>query len=50
MYSSAISRFGILITNGEFTSFNGPDPTEFVTSDTYNGKVEFVNSAFWGKK
>jgi len=44
----AASSFGLLITNGEFTSFNGPDPTEFVTSQRYNGKVEFVNSAFWG--
>ncbi|MGV3616532.1 MAG: glycosyl hydrolase family 28-related protein [Fimbriimonas sp.] len=40
--------FGILITNGEFTSFNGPDPTMVVVGPKHTGSLRFVNSAFWG--
>jgi len=44
----AADSYGILITNGEFTSFEGPDPTEVVVSKDNAGKVQFVNTAFWG--
>lgn len=39
---------GILITNGEFVSFHGPDPTMIRVEDTHSGTVRFVNCAFWG--
>ena len=40
--------FGLLITNGEFTAFHGPDPTEVCVPATNRGSVRFVNCAFWG--
>jgi len=40
--------FGLLITNGEFVSFHGPDPTMVDVSKTHSGSVRFVNCAFWG--
>ena len=40
--------FGLLITNGEFVSFHGPDPTMIGVSETNKGSVRFVNCAFWG--
>ena len=40
--------FGLLITNGEFVSFHGPDPTMVEVAQTNNGSVRFVNCAFWG--
>jgi hypothetical protein len=40
--------FGLLITNGEFVSFHGPDPTMVRVSGTNTGSVRFVNCAFWG--
>jgi hypothetical protein len=40
--------YGILITNGEFTSFKGPDPTMVRVERTNSGSVRFVNCAFWG--
>ncbi len=39
---------GILITNGEFVSFHGPDPTMIRIKKTHTGTVRFVNCAFWG--
>jgi hypothetical protein len=39
---------GLLITNGEFVSFKGPDPTMVRVAPTYGGTVRFVNCAFWG--
>jgi len=39
---------GILITNGEFVSFHGPDPTMIRVEKTHTGTVRFVNCAFWG--
>ena len=40
--------FGLLISNGEFTSFHGDQPT-MVRVETNNvGVVRFVNCAFWG--
>ena len=42
------SRYGLLITNGEFVSFHGPDPTMIKVEKTNTGSVRFVNCAFWG--
>ena len=42
------AAFALLITNGEFTSFHGDDPTMVEVLDTNRGVVRFVNSAFWG--
>jgi hypothetical protein len=39
---------GILITNGEFVSIDGPDPTMVRVADTHTGTVRFNNCAFWG--
>ena len=40
--------FGLLITNGEFVSFHGPDPTMVEVAKGHTGSVRFVNCAFWG--
>jgi hypothetical protein len=40
--------FGLLITNGEFVSFHGPDPTMIEIQPSHSGTVRFVNCAFWG--
>jgi len=40
--------YGLLITNGEFVSFHGPDPTMVAISQTNTGSVRFSNCAFWG--
>jgi len=40
--------FGLLITNGEFVSFHGPDPTMIEVAESHRGSVRFVNCAFWG--
>jgi hypothetical protein len=40
--------YGLLITNGEFVSFHGPDPTMIDVEKTNSGSVRFVNCAFWG--
>ncbi len=40
--------FGLLITNGEFVSFHGPDPTMVEVDKGHSGTVRFVNCAFWG--
>ncbi len=40
--------FGLLITNGEFVSFHGPDPTMIEVGPTNTGSVRFVNCAYWG--
>jgi len=40
--------YGILITNGEFVSFHGPDPTMVAVEKGHTGSVRFVNCAFWG--
>ena len=39
---------GVLITNGEFVSFQGKDPTMVVVKESNNGNVRFVNCAYWG--
>jgi hypothetical protein len=40
--------YGLLITNGEFVSFHGPDPTMIDVQETNKGSVRFVNCAHWG--
>ena len=40
--------YGILIANGEFTSFHGDDPTMLDVHATNTGVVRISNSAFWG--
>jgi hypothetical protein len=40
--------YGLLITNGEFVSFHGPDPTMIEVGNDNKGSVRFVNCAFWG--
>ena len=40
---------GLLITNGEFVSFRGPDPTMVDVKPTNTGSIRFVNCAFWGE-
>src|SRR5579863_1995104 len=40
--------YGVLITNGEFTSFHGQDPTMVEVLAGNKGVVRFSNSAFWG--
>jgi hypothetical protein len=40
--------YGILITNGEFTSFHGDDPTMLEVHSTNTGVIRIGNSAFWG--
>ena len=42
------SNIGLLISNGEFVSFHGPDPTMVRVGTNNVGSVRFVNSAFWG--
>lgn len=42
------ARFGLLIANGEFTSFHGPDPTMINVGTNNSGVVRFQNCAFWG--
>ncbi|MEJ5251736.1 MAG: hypothetical protein HPY54_10750 [Chthonomonadetes bacterium] len=39
---------GILITNGEFVSFRGSDPTMVRVAPSHSGTVRFVNCAYWG--
>ena len=40
--------FGVLISNGEFVSFSGPNPTMVEIKATNSGTVRFSNCAFWG--
>lgn len=42
------SPIGLLISNGEFVSFHGPDPTMVRVGTNNTGSIRFVNSAFWG--
>jgi hypothetical protein len=42
------AAFGLLISNGEFTSFHGPDPTMVAVGTGNSGSVRFENCAFWG--
>jgi hypothetical protein len=42
------ARMALLISNGEFVSFHGPDPTMVRVEKGNTGSVRFVNCAFWG--
>jgi hypothetical protein len=42
------AEFGLLITNAEFTSFHGDDPTMIEVAEGNVGVVRLSNSAFWG--
>ena len=42
------AEYGLLISNGEFTSFHGPDPTMVLIGSDNSGSVRFENCAFWG--
>jgi Pectate lyase superfamily protein len=42
------AEYGLLISNGEFTSFHGPDPTMVRVGADNTGSVRFENCAFWG--
>lgn len=42
------SEYGLLISNGEFTAFHGPDPTMVCVGPNNSGSVRFENCAFWG--
>lgn len=44
----ASAPFGLLISNGEFVSFHGPDPTMVEVGTNHTGTVRFANCAFWG--
>ncbi len=39
---------GLLITNGEFVTFAGEDPTQVVTTESFKGLVQLNNCSFWG--
>lgn len=43
-----IQHMGLLITNGEFVSFAGDDPTMIIINETCTGQIRLVNCAFWG--
>jgi len=43
-----IQYMGLLITNGQFVAFNGPDPIAIVVNETCRGSVRLTNCAFWG--
>jgi hypothetical protein len=40
--------YGLLIVNGEFTSFHGEDPTMVEVLPSNSGVLRISNSAFWG--
>ncbi len=42
------ARMALLISNGEFVSFHGPDPTMVEVKASNSGSVRFVSCAFWG--
>jgi hypothetical protein len=42
------AQMALLISNGEFVSFHGPDPTMIEVTSSNRGAVRFVNCAFWG--
>jgi len=43
-----IQPMGLLITNGQFVSFNGDDPTGVIVGEQCGGQVRLVNCNFWG--
>ena len=47
-WSRTRPHLALLISNGEFVSFHGPDPTMVRVEAAHSGAVRFVNCAFWG--
>jgi hypothetical protein len=45
----ASAPYGLLITNGEFVAFHGPNPIMVEVAPTHDGTVRFLNCACWGK-
>jgi hypothetical protein len=43
-----LQPYGLLITNGQFVSFLGKEPTQIVVQPTCHGSVRLQNCAFWG--
>ncbi len=43
-----VQPMGLLITNGQFVSFNGTNPRGLVVSETCTGQVRLVNCNYWG--
>lgn len=43
-----IQPVGLLITGGQFVSFNGPRPIQVVVDEKSKGNIRFVNCSFWG--
>jgi hypothetical protein len=43
-----IQYMGLLITNGQFVAFNGPDPVAIVVNEPCRGSMRLTNCAFWG--
>ena len=48
VFVDEIQPMGLLITNGQFVSFNGPNPVEIVINEKCKGSVRLANCAFWG--
>jgi hypothetical protein len=42
------TQYGLLVTNGEFVSIQGDDPTMVEVLAANRGTIRFVNCAFWG--
>jgi len=42
------SPLGLLITNGEFSSFYGDNRVEIYTGPEFTGTIQFQNCGFWG--
>jgi len=40
--------YGLLITNGMFVAFPGPEPREVVVGPKNKGQIQFNNCAYWG--
>jgi len=43
-----LQPMGLLITNGQFVAFNGPNPTQIIVNETCTGSVRLECCAFWG--
>ena len=48
LLAEASNPYGLLVTNGEFVSMRGPEPTEIVTGPEFTGVLQLNNCAFWG--
>lgn len=45
---SQCAPYGLLITNGQFVSIDGPEPTQVRVEETNSGVVRFTTCSFWG--